>query len=64
MDLDRGSPRVGQNLYHIEWCPKYRYKMFHKEETRKLCEGIIKRAAEGHGIEIPEAYVMLDRVLL
>jgi putative transposase len=23
MDLDRGSYRVGQNLYHFEWCPKH-----------------------------------------
>jgi Transposase and inactivated derivatives len=64
MDLDRGSHRVGQNLYHFEWCPKYRYKMFRKEENRELCEDILREVAERHGIEIVEISVMPDHVHL
>jgi len=42
MKLVSGSHSIGQNLYHLEWCPKYRYKMFMKEENKKLCEDILE----------------------
>jgi putative transposase len=64
MDLDRGNHRVGQNLYHFEWCPKYRYNMFRKEENRELCEAVLREVAEKHGIETVEISVMPDHVHL
>jgi len=62
MDLVSGSHRIGQSIYHFEWCPKYRYKMFRKEENKKLCEEILRRVAERHGIHILEANVMPDHI--
>jgi len=62
MDLVSGSHSIGQNLYHLEWCPKYRYKMFMKEENKKLCEEILREVAEKHKIEIIELSVMPDHV--
>ena len=59
-----GSHHVGQALYHLEWCPKYRYKMFRKDKNKKLCEEILKEVAERHKIELIELSVMPDHVHL
>ena len=62
MDLVSGSHSIGQNLYHLEWCPKYRYNMFMKEENKKLCEEILEEVAERHKIKIEELSVMSDHI--
>ena len=62
MDLISGSHSIGQNLYHLEWCPKYRYNMFMKEENKKLCEEILEEVAVRHKIKIEELSVMPDHV--
>ena len=62
MDLISGSHSVGQNLYHLEWCPKYRYNMFKREENKNLCEEILEEVAERHKIKIEELSVMPDHV--
>ena len=62
MDLISGSHSVGQNLYHLEWCPKYRYKMFMKEENKKLCEDILKEVAKRHKMKMEELSVMPDHI--
>ncbi len=64
MELVSGSHRVGQSVYHLEWCPKYRYKMFNKEKNKKLCEVILGEVAERHGIRIVEMAVMPDHLHL
>jgi len=62
MNLVSGSHSVGQNLYHLEWCPKYRYKMFMKEENKKLCEEILYGTSQRHHIKINELSVMPDHI--
>jgi len=62
MDLISGSHSVGQNLYHLEWCPKYRYNMFRQEENKKLCEDVLREVAMRHNIEITELSVMPDHI--
>ncbi len=62
MDLVSGSHSVGQNLYHLKWCPKYRYKMFMKEENKKLCEEVLHKVAKCHHIKIDELSVMPDHI--
>ena len=62
MELVSSSHSVGQNLYHLEWCPKYRYNMFKREENKKLCEEVLKKIAERHRIEICELSVMSDHL--
>ena len=62
MELVSGSHSIGQNLYHLEWCPKYRYNMFKHEENKKLCEEILREVAERHNIEITELSVMPDHI--
>ena len=62
MSLVRGSHSVGQSLYHFEWCTKYRYKMFRKEENKKLCEEVLNEVAGRHRIGIVELTVMPDHI--
>jgi len=62
MDLISSSHSIGQNLYHLEWCPKYRYNMFKQEENKKLCEEILHEVAKRHKIEITELSVMPDHI--
>ncbi|MDI6916552.1 MAG: IS200/IS605 family transposase [Thermoplasmatales archaeon] len=60
--LSKGNHYVGQNLYHFEWCTKYRYKMFRRYENKKPCETVLKGVAERHGIKIAELSVMPEHV--
>ena len=53
---------VGNSIYHFEWCPKYRYKMFAKPKYKRLCEACIYGAAWRHKIKIRELSVMPDHV--
>lgn len=53
---------VGDNFWHAEWCPKYRYKMFRKEKYKNLAIACIRKAAHEHGIEIHELQVMDDHL--
>ena len=62
MELVSGSHSIGQNLYHLEWCPKYRYNMFRREENKKLCEEILHDVANRHHITIAELSVMPDHI--
>ena len=53
---------VGKIMLHIEWCTKYRYKMFGKIEYRNLISACIRRAASLHGIEMIELNVQPEHV--
>jgi len=62
MDLVSDSHSIGQNLYHLEWCPKYRYNMFRGKENKKLCEDILHEVARRLSIGIIELSVMPDHI--
>ena len=49
-------------MWHFEFCPKYRYKMFGKEEQRALISACIRRAASLHCIRLVELNVQPDHV--
>ena len=49
-------------MYHLEWCPKYRYNMLRKPENKNLCERILREVAFRHKIEITELTVMPDHI--
>ena len=53
---------VGDNYWHIQWCPKYRYNMFRKFKYKSLAEACIRKAAHEHSIEICEIQVMPDHL--
>jgi len=62
MELVSASHSIGQNMYHLEWCPKYRYNMFKGESNKKLCEEVLHEVAKRHNIEITELSVMSDHI--
>src|SRR3989338_9634817 len=60
--LHNYSHKKGTNFWHLEWCPKYRYKMMRKLENKNLVEAAIRKAAHEHGIVIHYIAVMPDHV--
>ena len=56
------SHSVGVMMMHLEWKPKYGYKMFGKEEQRNLMSACIRRAASLHGIKIIVLSVMPEHI--
>jgi putative transposase len=59
---ERNSHSIGVSMWHFEWCTKYRYKMFGKEEYRNLISACIRRAASNHEIKIIELNVQPEHV--
>ena len=59
---ERSSHSVGISMWHFEWCSKYRYKMFAKEEYKNLIIACIRRAATMHEIKIIELNVQPEHV--
>lgn len=59
---ERSKHAVGVSMWHFEWCTKYRYKMFAKEEYRNLITACIRRAASRHQITILELNVQPEHV--
>jgi putative transposase len=55
---------VGISMWHYEWCPKYRFKIFRKWKYKKLMEGCIRNRASAHKIKIMELDVQPDHVHL
>ena len=49
-------------MMHLEWCTKYRYKMFGKFEYKNLITACIRRAASLHGIKIIEINVQPEHI--
>ena len=53
---------VGVMMLHLEWKPKYAYKMFKKEEQKNLITACIRRAASLHEIKIIVISVMPEHI--
>ena len=58
----RRAHSVGISMWHFEWCSKYRYKMFGKQEYKNLITACIRRAAAMHEIKIIELNVQPEHV--
>ncbi|MFH1199753.1 MAG: IS200/IS605 family transposase [Candidatus Micrarchaeota archaeon] len=56
------SHAVDDVVYKVEWCTKYRYKMFGKEEFFKACEEAIRDVCARHKIIVVELAVMPEHV--
>ena len=53
---------VGVVMLHLEWCTKYRYKMFKKLKYKNLITACIRKSASGNCIKIIEMDVQPDHV--
>ena len=60
--LNRYCHKVGTNFWHMEWCPKYRYKMMKKYENKNLVAAAIRKAASEHGIKIHYLKILPEHV--
>ena len=58
------SHSIGNNTHHIEWCTKYRYKMFRKAENRSILKETIIEIAKRHRIGIVEIGITKDHIHL
>jgi putative transposase len=62
MVVNKYPHKVCVNVHHVEWCTKYRYRMFRQDKYKKLCEEVIRKQAERHSIKIRELFVMPEHV--
>jgi len=53
---------VGVVMLHLEWCTKYRYKIFRKLKYKNLITACIRKSALGNHIKIIEIDVQPDHV--
>ncbi len=53
---------VGVMMLHLQWCTKYRYKIFGKIKYRSLLEAYVKRSASRNGIKIIEMDIQPEHV--
>ena len=61
---ERSNRSVGIAFWHIQFCTKYRFKMFSKFKYKNLIEACIRRVCFKHHIKIIAMYVMPDHVHL
>src|SRR3989344_8401129 len=53
---------VGWSTWHMQWCTKYRYKIFSSVERRNLCKIFLHEAAKRYNLEILDCEVDIDHV--
>lgn len=56
------SHSTGNNVHHLEWCTKYRYKMFRRVENRAICKSAILNVAERHKIGVRKIGVQENHI--
>ena len=61
---DRNNHSVGIAFWHIQFCTKYRYKMFSKFKYKNLIEACIRQTCCKHDIKIITINVMPEHVHL
>jgi len=61
-DLVSGAHSLFQCVYHIEWCPKYRFNVFKKEGSKEDMENILQKIAMENKMQVEELAVMPDHV--
>ena len=60
----RGNHNVGIAMWHLQWCTKYRYKMFRQDKLRVSCEVAIRECCARHNVRIIAVNVQPDHVHL
>ena len=62
LEIKHYSHKVGVNVHHLEWCTKYRYKMFKQNKYKNLCDKILHETAQSHKMIIRELGVMPQHI--
>ena len=53
---------IGWSTWHLEWCTKYRYKIFGNLEYKNLCTILLYESAKRHNFTILDCEVDKDHV--
>ena len=64
MALRRTSHSVYDTCYHLVWCPKYRKKIFEREEIRERAKQMIREICEAYDVAILELEIMEEHIHL
>ena len=59
---ERNNRSIGIAFWHIQFCTKYRYKMFSKPEYKNLIEACIRNVCFKHNIKIITINVMPEHI--
>ena len=62
MAIKRTSHAVYDTSYHLVWCPKYRKKIFKREDIKQRAEQLIGEICAEYGFEIVEMELSIDHV--
>jgi len=63
-DLVSGSHAIGQSLYHLEFCPKYRYNSLRSEHVKDFLKAVLLEVAGKYGMKVRAIGIMPDHVHL
>ena len=55
---------VGSNMWHFQWCTKYRYSMFKQDKYKNLAIVAVQEACKRNQIEILALNVQQDHIHL
>ena len=58
------SHSIGKSAWHIEWCTKYRYRLFKSDYNKNICIIALEEAAKKTGIVLLEREVQAEHVHL
>jgi len=62
MAIKRTSHEVYDTSYHLVWCPKYRKKIFEREDLRERAGQLIREISEDYGFEVIEMEISIEHV--
>ena len=62
MAIKRTSHSVYDASYYLVWCPKYRKKIFQREEVRERAKQLIEEICEEYKIEVIELEIVEDHI--
>ena len=62
MAIKRTSHAVYDTSYHLVWCPKYRKKIFERQDIKERAEQLIGEICAEYGFEIVEMELSIDHV--
>ncbi len=62
MAIKRTSHAVYDTSYHLVWCPKYRKKIFERDDVKERAEQFIREISEEYGFDIIEMEISVEHV--
>ena len=62
MAIKRTSHAVYDTSYHLVWCPKYRKKIFEREEIKERAEQLMRKICAEYDFEIIKMEVSVEHV--